>query len=85
MAYTFDNYFHELHYQPDAHGKDKLVAGWVLYEEGESADTVLDCGTLCLLDNNRELKHQTFSRGRQQLEVKFNSSPHFPPTLFCSF
>ena len=27
-----------------------------------SQQTVLDCGTLCLLDNNRELNHQTFSR-----------------------
>ena len=71
-----------VHYQPVLQRKDKLVAGWVLYEEGESADTVLDCGTLCLLDNNRELKHQTFSRGRQQLEVKFTSGPHFRPTLF---
>ena len=52
MTQTFDNYFYELHYQPDSHGKDKVVAGWVLYEEGESADTVLDCGSLCLLDNN---------------------------------
>ena len=65
MAYTgtFDNYFCDLHYQPDSHWKDKLVTGWVLYEERESADTVLDCGTLCFLDNNRELKHQTFLGG----------------------
>lgn len=42
---TFDNYFYELHYQPNSHWNDKLVAG-------ESADTVLVCGSLCLLDNN---------------------------------
>ena len=31
-------------------------------------------------DINRELKHQTFSRGRRQPEVKFTSYPRFPPT-----
>ena len=29
---------------------------------------------------NRELKHQTFSTGRRQPEVKFTSDPRFPPT-----
>ena len=28
----------------------------------------------------RELKHQTFSRGRRQPELKFTSGPRFPPT-----
>ena len=28
----------------------------------------------------RELKHQTFSTGRRQPEVKFTSDPRFPPT-----
>ena len=28
----------------------------------------------------RELKHQTFSGGRRQPEVKFTSYPRFPPT-----
>ena len=32
------------------------------------------------MTNNRELKHQTFSRGRRQPEVKFTSYPRFPPT-----
>ena len=28
----------------------------------------------------RELKHQTFSRGRRQPEIKFTSGSRFPPT-----
>ena len=33
-----------------------------------------------LVQNFTELKHQTFSRGRRQPEVKFTSYPRFPPT-----